>query len=215
VLRRIFVAILVIVVLAGALFALDLVVARMAEERAERQVTDALGAPADVTLHGWPVGLRLLGGRVARAEATARDVPLEDHDASLDRVDVTIRRIRVGIDDLRDPPEVLPPASSGTFEARLTGDATWALAAIPSAIADLRISDGAVRLRTLVGEASADVTVRDGNVLVVPRTPLGVLLTTDVSLDISDQPGRPVIEEAWIDGDTLVLRGSLTELGAG
>jgi hypothetical protein len=212
-LRRLLVTAIVVGIVVGLVLVVDLGVARMAEARAERRVSDALGVPADVTLHGWPVGLRLLTGRVARAEATAHSVPLEEHDATLDRVDVTILRIQLGLDDLRDPPDHLPPASSGTFEARLTGDATWALASVPRAIADLRIEDGAIRLWTVVAEASADVHVRDGTVVIVPRTPLGVLLTADVPLDISDQPGRPVIEEAFIDEDTLVLRGRLTELG--
>lgn len=211
-LRRLVIAALVVVVLGAAALVVDVLVARAAEDRAERQVSETIGAPTDVTLHGRFVGLRLLAGRVTRAEATARDVPLEEHDTTLDRLDVEIRQIRMGLRELRDPPDALPPAESGSFEARLSGDTTWALGQFPSGIAELEIADGAIRLRSLLGRASADVTVRDGAVLVVPRSPLGVLLTAEVPLDISDQPGHPVVERAWIEGDTLVLQGSLTDL---
>jgi hypothetical protein len=210
--RRSLIALLVLVVLVGGLFALDRAVHAAAEQRAADRVGDELGGPVEVTLHGWPVGLRLLTGRVTRAEMTASGVHLEESNATLDQLDVTLHDVRVGLGELRSPPDVLPPAGSGRFEARLSGDATWALADVPRVIADLRISDGAIRLRTPIAEASADVIVRGGAVQIVPRTPVGVLLATDVGLDISDQPGAPVIEEAEINGDTLVLRGVLTEL---
>jgi hypothetical protein len=212
VIRRSLILAIVFVVLAVGVVALDRFLHSAAERRAADQVRDELDAPVEVTLHGSPVGLRLLTGNVTRAEMTATDVHLEESGATLDRLDVTLHDISVGVDELRSPPEVLPPARSGTFEARLSGDATWALADVPRAIADLRIADGAVRLRTPIAEASADVVVRGGAVEIVPRTPLGVLLSTDVGLDISDQPGAPVIEEAEIDGETLVLRGVLTDL---
>jgi hypothetical protein len=114
---------------------------------------------------------------------------------------------------LRDPPDDLPPADHGRFEARLGDEATFALARVPQVVADLRISDGAVRLRVLGNEAAGDVQVRDGNIVIVPRTPLGALLATDVPIDISGQPGDPRIEEAEIDGDVLIVRGVLQELG--
>jgi hypothetical protein len=211
--RRSIIALLVVVILVGGLYALDLSVHAAAERRAADQVEDELGSPVEVTLHGWPVGLRLLTGRVTRAEMTASEVHIEESNATLERLDVTLHDIRVGLAELRSPPDVLPPSGSGRFEARLSGDATWALADVPRVIADLRISDGAIRLRTPIAEASADVVVRGGAVQIVPRTPVGVLLATDVGLDISDQPGAPVIEEAEINGDTLVLRGVLTDLG--
>jgi hypothetical protein len=196
-------------VVVGLALVVDVLVARAATERAEERVEEALGVPADVELHGWPVGLRLLTGRVARAEMRAEGVPLEDVPADLEHLAVTLTGIRVGLAELRSPPADLPPAEDGTFEARLGGDATYALASVPSAVASLSISDGAVRLRVLGAEVAGDVQARDGDVVIVPRTPLGALLSRTIPLDLTGQPGDPRIEEAVIEGDVLVLRGEL------
>lgn len=212
--RRLLGLVLVLALLVVGALVLDQVVAGMAEQRAEERVTERIGAEADVELHGTLTGLRLLTRQPVRAEMTARDVPLDEVPADIDRLDVTLTGVRLGIGDLRDPPEDLPPADDGRFEARLGGGATYALARVPRAVADLRIEDGAVRLRVLGNEVAGDVRVRDGEVVIIPRTPLGVLLATDIPLDISGQPGNPKIEDAEIDGDVLVLRGVLQSVGA-
>jgi hypothetical protein len=211
--RRLFALLLTVAILVVLTLVVDEAVAAVAEDRAEQRVSDRLDADADVELHGNLVGLRLLAGRPVRAEMTATGVPLDDVQASLERLDVTLVGVRLGLGALRNPPKDLPPADGGRFEARLGGDATFALASVPRAVADLRIADGAVRLRVLGTEAAGDVRVRDGDVVIVPRTPLGVLLATDVPLDLSGQPGDPLIEEAEIDGDVLVLRGVLRSVG--
>lgn len=208
--RRVFAVFLVLAILVVLVLLADRAVASVAEERAEERVSERLDTEADVELHGSFTGLRLLTGQPVRAEMAAEGVPLDEVPAELERLDVTLTGVRLGLSALRNPPEDdLPPADSGEFEARLGSRATFALANVPRAVADLRIEDGAVRLRVLGAEASGDVTVRDGNVVIVPRTPLGALLATDVPLDISGQPGDPRIEEAEIDGDVLVLRGVL------
>jgi hypothetical protein len=213
--RRLIV-VLAVVVLGGALvIGLDRAAVVIAEGRAESRVSERIGADADVELVGTLPGLRLLTSRPVRAEMTAVDVPLDDVPASLDRLRVTLEGVRLGLDDLRNPPSELPPADSGRFEARLASDATFALARVPRAVADLRISDGAVRLRVFGAEAAGDVQVRDGAIVIVPRTPLGALLATDIPLDISGQPGDPRIESAEIDGDVLIVRGVLQGLGRG
>lgn len=205
-----------VVVAVGVLLALavvvDVVVSRMATQRAEQAVEEALGVPAEVELHGWPVGLRLLTGRVERVELRAEDVPLDRAPVDLDSLQVTLRGLRFGIDDLRSPPAGLPPAEEGTFEARLGEDATFALARVPASVASLSISDGAIRLRVLGAEVAADVRGRDGDVVIVPRTPFGSLLAQSIPLDLSGHPGDPVIEEAEVEGDALVLRGSLRRM---
>jgi hypothetical protein len=205
---------LVVVVLLGALVVgVDAFVASEAESRAEARVEEALGVPADVTLHGWPVGLRILAGKVERADVVARGVPVEGMPGDIDRLDVRLTGVQVSWSDIRSPESDLPPADSGRFEARLGSDATFGLAQVPRSVASMRIADGAIRLRVLGMEAAADVDVQGGEVVIVPRTVLGGLLATSIPLDVSDQPGGPEVEEAEIDGDVLVLRGVLTEVG--
>lgn len=212
--RRLLVLLLVLGVLVGLALVADRVVARMAEERAEERVSERLDAEADVELHGSFTGLRILAGLPIDAEMRATGVPLQDVPAELERLEVTLTGVRLGISALRNPPEDdLPPADDGRFEARLDDEATFALANVPRVVASIRISDGAVRLRVLGNEAAGDVEVRDGEVVIIPRTPLGALLATDVPLDISGQPGDPRIEEAEIEGDVLVLRGVLQSVG--
>jgi hypothetical protein len=211
--RRLLVLLTVVVVLGGGLLLADQAIAAAAEDRAEKRVSERIDADADVTLHGSFPGLRLLVGQPVRAEMTAAHVPLAGVPANLQSLDVTLTGVRLSVADLRDPPDDLPPADDGRFEARLDDAATFALAQVPRVVADLRIADGAVRLRVLGNEAAGDVQVRDGNIVIVPRTPLGALLTTDVPLDISGQPGDPRIEQAEIDGDVLIVRGVLQDLG--
>lgn len=211
--RRFLVVLSVIILVGVLLLVADRVVVGIAEERAEEQVSERIDADADVELHGTLAGLRMLVGAPLRAEMSARDVPLDGVQANLERLDVTLSGVRLDIGDLRDPPEELPPADAGRFEARLDEEATFALAQVPRVVADIRISDGAVRLRVLGNEAAGDVTVRNGEIVIVPRTPLGALLATDVPLDISGQPGDPRIEEAEIDGDVLIVRGVLQDVG--
>lgn len=210
--RRLLVVLAVVVIAGALLLVVDRVVVRMAESRAEERVSDLIDAEADIELHGTLTGLRLLVGQPVRAEMSARDVPLDGVPANLDRLDVTLTGVRLDVNDLRDPPEDLPPADSGRFEARLDDEATFALAQVPRVVADLRISDGAVRLRVLGAEAAGDVHVRDGEIVIVPRTPLGALLATDMPLDISGQPGDPRVEEAEIDGGVLIVRGVLQDI---
>jgi hypothetical protein len=210
--RRLVVIVVVLAVVVGLLFIADQVVTSIAEERASERVAEQLDAPTEVTFHGWPVALRMLGGTIERAEVRSTDVPL-DEGGTLDRLDVTLRDIEVGIGDLTDPPETLPPAREGTFEARLSGDITWALTSVPRMLATLRIEGDAVRLRTLVAELSADLQVRRNRLIFEPNVPLGVLFRGEVALDMTQQPGRPRLDRAEIDGDTLVLRGILEELG--
>jgi hypothetical protein len=212
--RRLVAVVLLLAILVALALVVDRVVADMAEERAEERVSAQLDAEADVALHGSFTGLRLLAGLPVDVEMRATHVPLDDVPAELERLDVTLTGVRIGIGTLLDPPEDdLPPADEGRVEARLGADATFALANVPTVVASIRIADGAVRLRVLGNEASADVQVRDGEVVIVPRSPLGALLATDVPLDISGQPGDPRIEEAEIDGDVLVLRGVLQRVG--
>lgn len=206
--------VLIVIVLAGILLVVvDRAVASTAEDRAEEEVSERIGADADVELHGSSfVGLSLLLGRPIDAHMTAQNVPLDDVPANLQQLDVDLTGVRLGFDALRDPPEDLPPADTGRFEARLDDRATFALAEIPPVVASVGIRDGAVRLQVLGNEAAGDLHVRDGNVVIVPRTPLGAILATDIPLDISGQPGEPRIEEATIEGDVLIVRGVLQDL---
>jgi hypothetical protein len=210
--RRFVIVAVVLVVVVGLLFVADIVVTNIAEERAAERVTEELDAPAEVTLHGWPVALRMLTGTIQRAEMTATDVPLEDG-GTLDSLDVTLHDIEVGLGDLTDPPDGLPPARDGEFEARLSGDITWALTSVPRMLATLRIERDAVRLQTLIANMSADLRVRSNALVFEPNVPLGVLFRGEVSLDLSEQPGSPRLQTADIEGDTLVIRGTLDELG--
>ncbi len=204
--------IVVVLLLIGAVLLIgDRVVTSMAGERAAERVSEELDAPTEVTLHGWPVALRLLVGTIERAEVTATDVPLEEG-GTLDRLDVTLHDIDLGIGDLQNPPDGLPPSRDGSFTASISGDITWALTSVPSMLASLAITDDTVQLQTPVAVLSADLVVHSDRLLFEPNVPLGVVFRGDVELDISDQPGRPVLETADIEDGTLVLAGRFEEL---
>lgn len=200
-----------LVVVAAGLLLLDRVVTSMAEERAAERVSEELEAPTEVTLHGWPVALRMLLGTIERAEVTATDVPL-DEGGTLDQLDVTLHDIDLDIGDLQNPPDGLPPARDGEFKASISGDITWALTSVPSMLASLEITGDVVQLQTPVAALSADLVVHRNRLLFEPDVPLGVVFRGDVELDISDQPGSPVLEEAAINDGTLRLRGRFEDL---
>lgn len=201
----------VVLVLGAGLFLADRFVTSMAEEQAATHVGRELRADSVVSLHGWPVTLRMIVGTIERAELTATDVPLE-RGGTIDRLDVTLHDIDLSLADLRNPPSGLPPSRDGSFRALLHGDITWALDSVPSVLASLEVVDDAVELQTPIAVLSADLVVQSNRLLFEPNVPLGVVFRGPVQLDISDQPGRPVLEDAEIVDGTLVLTGRFADL---
>jgi hypothetical protein len=211
--RRLAVAVIVVVLLGAAALYLDRAVATTAERRAGERVSEVIDAPAEVRLHGWAVGLRILVGRVPRAEVRATDVPMDDGSgAAIDTLDVTLEDVRLRWSDLNGEADDWPPARAGTFEATLSADTVWSVSRVPRVLLDMRISDGAVRLRLAGFEAAAEVRARDGNVDIVPRSPVARLLGAGMSIDVTGRTGSPYVEEVEVVDDALVVRGRLQEV---
>lgn len=212
--RRLGCLLFVLLLVAGIVVGGDLLVTRLVERQTEQQVSAALEAPADVTLHGWPITLRLIEGVIPRATVNATDVPLENN-VSLSRLDVVLHDVEVRLSDLRQAGggEVrLPPARSGTFEAELTEDAVAGVLGLPDAVSEVTLRDGLVHLSAAGLEVSAEVGARDGDVVVSLAGPLAQLFAAEYPIDLSNEPGSPAVEDVAIRDGTMVLRGTLEDV---
>jgi hypothetical protein len=203
----------VVLLVVGALVA-DPLLRQAAEERASEQVSEVIGAPADVRLGGSFAGLRLFTGVVPDVEITATDVPIEDSPVSIDRLDLELTNVRVGIDDLRGENEELPDMDEGRFVARIDQQTVSALIRAPRAIADVQLIDGGVALRVAGLRFDADAEAVNGEVLFSSRQQLLELLGGRIQLDLSDQPGSPYVEEVRTDPESMVLSGRLDEFAS-
>lgn len=202
---------LVLLVLGVVVVAADRMVAAVAEQRVSDHVSAALDAPATVELGGTLPGLRVLTRRLPRVDVAAEDVPL-GRGVVLDRLDATLTGVRVTWTYLREQPERLPPADEGRFRAEIG----------VASLADLLPISGRVeatdsgRLRLSIANlASVEATLdaEDGRIVVRPQTPLaGVLGLERFDIDLSDEPGRPHVEDVEIREETVVLRGRLLEV---
>ncbi|HVM21200.1 MAG TPA: DUF2993 domain-containing protein [Egibacteraceae bacterium] len=211
--RRLGCLLFVLILLAGIAVGADFLITRLIEQRTEEQVSAALETPADVTLHGWPVTLRLIEGVVPRATVTATDVPLENN-VTLSRLDVVLHDVQVRLSELGQQSEEvrLPPARSGEFEAELTEEAVAGVLGLPDAVSDVRLADGLVHLSAAGLEVSAEVGARDGDVVVSLAGPLAQVFDAEYPIDLSNEPGAPAVEEVAIRDGVMVLRGSLEDV---
>lgn len=202
---------LVLLVLVVVAVATDRIVVTIAERRVSDQVSAALDAPATVDLGGTLPGLRLLTGSIPRVDVAAREVPLTEG-VELQRLDARLTGVRVSWRYLRERQETLPPADEGTFRAQIDVASLADLLPVPGR---LEAVDGQ-RLRLSVANvASVEATLdaEDGRVVVRPQSPLAAFLGLErFDVDLSDQEGRPHVEEVVIRGDALVLRGRLLEV---
>lgn len=195
-------------VLLAAGVAADALVTRRAEEQASTLVSEELGAPADVTLSGWPVGLRLAAGRVPEIRVVASGVPLGD--VALQRLDARLFDVPVRLEDLQGggPPR-LRGSSGGSFVAEFDEEAVGQLAGVPGGV---RLGEGMGQVRA--GDDGVDVAVslEEGRIVLRPigAAPEGV---RPVEVTLPSLPGSPVIEEVRITRGVLRVSGQLVQLG--
>jgi hypothetical protein len=200
-------AVVLVAVLAAVLLVVNGVVARNAEEQAIAEASAALGAPAEVRLSGFPIGLRLLAGAPLEAEVRARDVPLDAAPARLARLEILARDVVL---DRRDG---VITAGSATFIAELdeqgVRDMLGILGRIP--LTQVELANGVARF-SVAGFALVDATatVEGGDVVFRLTAPIGNL--GNVRLELADLPlgFRPT--EVEIRRGVLRLRGSATDL---
>lgn len=204
----------VVVVVIGTLVA-DVVLRDLAEDRAAEEVSQVLGAPAEVDLGGTFAGLRLLTGRITEAHVTATDVPLEGAPVDADRIELFLTDVRIGLDDLTNGRDTLPEMGSGRFEARIDEAAVAGLVRAPRQLASVRLIEGGVAVRIAGFQLEADARAVDGDVVLAPRSSILELLSGEITLDLSDQPGMPYVEEVEVTEQAMVLRGRLEEFEAG
>ena len=211
--RRLGCLVVVLAILGGGLVVGDLALTSYAEERTAARVEQALEAEAEVDLDGWPVALRLLLGSIPTARVTAADVPLK-RGATLDRLEVELTDVEVNVADLRSNPGELPPAASGTFTAQLSEESVAGMLRVPEDVVRVRLRDGVVVLRAAGVRLRAEVVAADGDVVVRLAGPLARLVGgAQLSIDLSDEPGAPAVDEVEIRHGVMVVRGTLEDVG--
>jgi hypothetical protein len=190
------------------LVVLNLIVARQAQTRAEQQAQMAIGAPVDVDLRGFPVGLRLLSGARLDARVRARDVPLEGTAATLTSLVVDLQDAR-----LDRTGEGAIEARQATFTAELDDDAVQQLIGLPGRIplADVELGNGVARF-TIARFPLLDATaaVEDGRVVFQLTAPIANLL--DVQLQLDELPLGFRADHVEIRRGVLRLEGSARDL---
>lgn len=210
--RRLGCLVIVLGVLAVAVFWGDQALTSYAERRTEARVERTLDAETDVDLDGWPVSVRLLMGVIPTARVRATDVPLENG-ATLDRLDVELTDVEVDLADLRANPKRLPPAQEGTFSARLGEASVTAMLGIPTGLAEVQLRPGVVRLGAAGLRVDADVVAEDGDVVVRLQGPLAQLLGgAEFPIDLSREPGSPWVTEVEIRDGVMIVRGTLEDV---
>ena len=205
--RRVGCGVVVLLVLVGLALAADQVVAAEAEQRAEQRLTERLGTQADVELHGWPVGLRVLLGQVPRLTAHAEDMRVEGglRIASLDAELTEVEFDRSA--------ERLPRAATADFTAVITEEALRDALGAPEQLVSLSLRSGLAVLDVAGLQVEADVVARGGAVVVEPRDALSALLGAGaLRVDLSDRPGAPAAREVEVQDGRLVVRGVLEGL---
>lgn len=193
------------VLLAGGVAA-DALVTRTAEEQAAARVEALLGAPADVTLGGWPVALRLLAGRVPEVRIAAEGVPAGP--VALRRMGIELVDVVVDLDDLADPGLDRLRASRGTFTAEIDEAAVADLIGMPGAV---RLGEGVGQVRHAGGVVDVAVSLEDGAVVLRPigSAPEGV---EPIAMELPPLPGGPAVEQVRFVGGALRVSGRLTQL---
>jgi hypothetical protein len=203
---------LALVVLAISGYFADQAITAAAERSTAAQVSRALDADAEVDFHGWPVTVRMLGGTIPTATMTAIDVPLEQG-GRLDALDIELTDVRLNLADFRNTEgRRLPPARRGTFVAELGEGSVAAILQLPDGVS-LTLDRGVATIKAAGLEVAADVTARDGDIVVSLAGPLEQLVgSAEVPIDLSDEPGSPSVKSVQIRGGVITLRGALEEV---
>lgn len=165
--------VLAVLVVALVVAAANAWLAAAVEERVAEEVERELGAPVDVRLEGFPVGLRSLTGRLPAAELHGRDVPLPDTAATASEVRLLLTEVRVDRD--RGRVEAARADVTATLEEPAVQELLGVLGRLP--LVGIELEPGALRL-SLAGFAAVDATVRadDGDLVVGLTAPLNQLV---------------------------------------
>jgi hypothetical protein len=194
---------LTLALLLGAGVAADALVTRQAEREAGALAENVLGAPADVTLTGWPVGLRLVAGRVQEVRVVATQVPLET--VTLSRLDVRLADVRLRLADLERGAVELRGARGGSVTVELDEAAVGTLAGLPGGV---RLGEGIGQVETPGGAVDVAVSVETGAIVLRPigSAPEAV---TPVVVEVPSLPGNPTLDEVRITRGVLRITGRL------
>jgi len=204
--------VLLLVVLGVSGYFADQALTAAAERSTAAQVSRALDADTEVEFDGWPVALRMLRGTIPSATMTATDVPLEQ-EGRLDSLNIELTDVRVDLADLRKAGgRRLPPARRGRFVAELGESSVARILELPDAVS-LTLDRGVATINAAGLEVDADVTARDGDIVVSLTGPLEqVLGGAEFPIDLSDEPGGPAVKSVRIDGGVITLRGALEDV---
>lgn len=193
---------LTFVLLCGAAIGADAWVTAAAEDLASEEATARLGAPAEVSMRGWPVTVRLLQGRVPEVDLIAAGVPIDGVEQRIDRLRVTLTDARVQFRGLGSAPEL--EAGAGQFHAELSEAVVGALVGLPGAVT---LGDGLGTVAAAGQSVDVAATAEAGAVVFRPLAPASQGLEP-VELRLPDLPGATVqIEQALIAPGVLRLSG--------
>jgi hypothetical protein len=139
---------------------LDRVAARLAEQ---------LGVPVDISVPEVELWRALLlDRRLSHVVLSSADVPVQEGRARLRLVEVEL--LELAFVGQRHRPRV--EAQAGTFRAILDEDQLDELLELPPLLARVRLQSEGLRVETVAGlPFPAEVQVRDGRLVVVPRSP--------------------------------------------
>lgn len=196
------------VVLVGVLLLLgvDAALTWWVRQAAARRLAQAVGAPVDVHVRGWPATVRLPLGRLRGVVLRATDVPAGG---------TRLRVLEVVLDGVRPRPthgggwEVA--TTGGSFSAHLDPEGFRALAPLPDRVLDVRFVPGRVRFRFPGGvEVAATMSVEDQLVVLVPDVErLEVLSVLRVAFPLEELPFGATVEEVEVVEGAVIVRGSV------
>jgi len=184
------------------------------EDRIAEQIEDELAIEPEVTLSGFPTGLRALFGRVGEAEIRAREVPVPGLGTTLTELELTLTDVRLD----RDAEELT--AERATFAVVLDSASLEGLLPVigqlpedlpllgdVSELVEIELGDGVATLR-VVGFAVVDATaeIRNGELILAPGAPLAQL--GDISIAVDELPLGFAVDDVRIRPEGLRLEGS-------
>lgn len=171
-----------------------------------RRLAEAVGAPVEVHVRGWPATVRLPLGRLRAVILRATDVPAGG---------TRLRVLEIVLDGVRPRPthgggwEVA--TTGGSFSARLDPDGFRALAPLPDRVLDVRFVPGRAHFRFPGGvEAAATMSVEDQVVVLVPDVQrLEVLSVLRITVPLEELPFGAAVEEVEVVEGAVIVRGSV------
>lgn len=199
-------ALVVLVVVAAA----NAWLAAAAEDRVAEEVERELGAPVDVRLEGFPVGLRSLTGRLPAAELRGRDVPLPDTAATASEVRLSLTDVRVDRDSGRV--EAARADITATLDESAVEELLGVLGRVP--LVGIELQPGALRLN-VAGFAAVDAAVRadEGDLVVGLTAPLNQLIPGELRWE--DLPLGLQLDDVRLRTGEMELDGHLAPMVAG